>query len=118
MSPAMLMAADLPLPRRIVGMTDGRRNVQVQSGTINPADRGPVRRGTPLRLFLTKEMVFGSDGDSRAGPGSKRRESNVNLANNLGNLVNRVTAMAERYRQGQLGGRAYQARGSGIVRRR
>jgi methionyl-tRNA synthetase len=51
-------------------------------------------------LFLTKEIVFGSDGDFSWGRFDEKY--NVDLANNLGNLVSRVTAMAERYRHGRL----------------
>jgi methionyl-tRNA synthetase len=47
-----------------------------------------------------KEIVFGSDGDFTWDRFEEKY--NVDLANNLGNLVNRVTAMAERYRKGKL----------------
>jgi methionyl-tRNA synthetase len=47
-----------------------------------------------------KEIVFGGDGDFTWDRFEEKY--NVDLANNLGNLVNRVTAMAERYRQGRL----------------
>jgi methionyl-tRNA synthetase len=64
---------------------------------LEAADRfGP----DPLRLYLMKEIVFGGDGDFTWDRFEEKY--NVDLANNLGNLVNRVTAMAERYRQGRL----------------
>jgi methionyl-tRNA synthetase len=103
--PAMLMAAGLPLPARIFGhgfMTkDGQRMSKSNPGTIiDPAEAAARFGPDPLRLFLAKEIVFGSDGDFSW---SRLEEKyNVDLANNLGNLVNRVTAMAERYRQGRL----------------
>ena len=53
-----------------------------------------------LRLFLTKEIPYGADGDFTFERFEERY--NTDLANNLGNLVNRVTAMAARYRQGRL----------------
>jgi methionyl-tRNA synthetase len=53
-------------------------------------------------LYLTKEVAFGSDGDFSWSRFEEKY--NADLANNLGNLVNRVTAMAERYRQGRLTG--------------
>ena len=47
-----------------------------------------------------KEIAFGGDGDFSWSRYDERY--NVDLANNLGNLVSRVTTMAERYRQGRL----------------
>src|SRR5581483_5245186 len=49
---------------------------------------------------LVKEIVFGSDGDFSWARYDERY--NADLANNLGNLVSRVSAMAARYRQGTL----------------
>src|SRR5262249_15511984 len=54
----------------------------------------------PLRLYLVKEVTFGGDGDFSWDRYDERY--NVDLANNLGNLVSRVAAMAHRYRQGRL----------------
>jgi methionyl-tRNA synthetase len=103
--PAMLMAANMPLPRRIFGhgfMTkDGQRMSKSNPGTIiDPADAAARLGADPLRLFLTKEVVFGSDGDFSWGRFDDKY--NTDLANNFGNLVHRVTAMAERYRDGRL----------------
>lgn len=103
--PAMLMAAGLPLPRRVFGhgfMTkDGQRMSKSNPGTIiDPAEAAARLGPDPLRLFLTKEIVFGNDGDF-SWPRVEEKY-NVDLANNFGNLVNRVTAMAERYRKGRL----------------
>ena len=77
-------------------------------GTIvDPLDA--ARRGSaPIRCGCTssKEIAFGGDGDFTWERFDERY--NVDLANNLGNLVSRVAAMAERYRDGRLraGGRA------------
>jgi methionyl-tRNA synthetase len=103
--PAMLMAADLPLPGEIFGhgfmTTDGQRMSKSNPGTIIDPALAAARFGAdPLRLFLAKEIVFGSDGDFSWG--RLEEKYNVDLANNFGNLVSRVTAMAERYRAGQL----------------
>ena len=103
--PAMLMAAGLPLPRRIFGhgfMTkDGQRMSKSNPGTIIDPTAAAARFGPdPLRLYLTKEIVFGSDGDFSWSRFEEKY--NVDLANNLGNLVNRITAMTERYRKGEL----------------
>jgi methionyl-tRNA synthetase len=103
--PAMLMAAGLPIPRHVFGhgfMTkDGQRMSKSNPGTIiDPAEAAARLGPDPLRLYLSKEIVFGSDGDFSWARFEEKY--NVDLANNFGNLVNRVTAMAERYRQGRL----------------
>jgi methionyl-tRNA synthetase len=54
----------------------------------------------PLRLYLVKEIAFGGDGDFSWERFDERY--NVDLANNLGNLVSRVSSMAGRYRGGRL----------------
>ena len=105
--PAMLMAAGIPLPRRIFGhgfMTkDGQRMSKSNPGTIIDPTVAAERLGPdPLRLYLTKEIVFGADGDF--GWDRFEEKYNTDLANNLGNLVSRITAMAGRYRQGTLTG--------------
>jgi methionyl-tRNA synthetase len=51
-------------------------------------------------LFLIKEIAFGSDGDFSWD--RYEEKYNVDLANNLGNLVSRVSSMAHRYRGGRL----------------
>ena len=105
--PAMLMAAKLPLPRQIFGhgfMTiDGQRMSKTLGTIIDPieaADRFGPNGQDPLRLYLVKEIAFGGDGDFSYERYDERY--NVDLANNLGNLVSRVTAMAHRYRQGRM----------------
>jgi methionyl-tRNA synthetase len=64
---------------------------------ITAADRLGV---DPLRLYLIKEVPFGGDGDFSWERYDERY--NVDLANNFGNLVSRVSAMAARYRKGAL----------------
>jgi methionyl-tRNA synthetase len=105
--PAMLMAAKLPLPRVVFGhgfMTmDGQRMSKTLGTVVDPieaADRFGPNGQDPLRLYLVKEVVFGSDGDFTWQRYDDRY--NADLANNLGNLVSRVSAMAHRYRHGRL----------------
>ena len=102
--PAMLMAAGLPLPRQIFGhgfMTLKGQRMSKTLGTIIDPIVAADRRGVDsLRLYLVKEIAFGGDGDFSWERYDERY--NVDLANNLGNLVSRVTAMARRYRQGRL----------------
>ncbi|HEV3058182.1 MAG TPA: methionine--tRNA ligase, partial [Vicinamibacterales bacterium] len=105
--PAMLMAAGLPVPRQVFGhgfMTIGGQRMSKTLGTIiDPvvaAERVAAGSPDPLRLYLVKEIPFGGDGDFSFERLEERY--NADLANNLGNLVSRVTAMAGRYRQGVL----------------
>jgi methionyl-tRNA synthetase len=102
--PAMLMAAKLPLPRQIFGhgfMTlNGQRMSKTLGTIIDPIEAADRLGHDPLRLYLVKEIAFGGDGDFSWERYDERY--NVDLANNLGNLVSRVTSMAHRYRQGRL----------------
>jgi methionyl-tRNA synthetase len=103
--PAMLTSANLPLPRKVFAhgfMTvDGQRMSKSNPGTIiDPLDAARRHGVDPLRLYLVKEVVFGEDGDFSWDRFDERY--NADLANNLGNLVSRVTAMAHQYRNGRL----------------
>jgi methionyl-tRNA synthetase len=102
--PAMLMAAKVPLPRQVFGhgfMTVNGQRMSKSLGTaIDPIEAARRFGPDPLRLYLTKEIAFGGDGDFSWERYEERY--NVDLANNLGNLVSRVAAMAGRYRQGRL----------------
>jgi methionyl-tRNA synthetase len=105
--PAMLMSAKVAVPRQIFGhgfMTvDGQRMSKTLGNLIDPivaADRLGPQGQDPLRLYLVKEVSFGGDGDFTWERYDERY--NVDLANNLGNLVSRVSAMAGRYRNSRL----------------
>ena len=102
--PAMLMSAGVALPAQVFGhgfMTvDGQRMSKSLGTVIDPLEAADRLGADPLRLYLTKEIPYGSDGDFTWERFEEKY--NVDLANNLGNLVNRVTAMADRYRQGRL----------------
>jgi methionyl-tRNA synthetase len=102
--PAMLMSAGLRLPRQVYGhgfvLTRGQKMSKSLGTVLDPLDAAGRFGPYPLRLYLMKEIVFGSDGDFTWDRFEEKY--NVDLANNLGNLVNRITAMAERYRRGNL----------------
>jgi methionyl-tRNA synthetase len=102
--PAMLMSAGLPLPRQVFGhgfMTvDGQRMSKTLGTVVDPADAAARHGIDPLRLYLVKEVTYGSDGDFSWQRLQERY--NADLANNLGNLVSRIAAMTERYRAGRL----------------
>src|SRR5262245_24700489 len=100
--PAMLMAAGFAVPRHIFGhgfMTINGQRMSKTLGTIIDPIVAAERCGVePLRLYLVKEVPFGGDGDFSFERLEERY--NADLANNLGNLVSRVAAMAGRYRNG------------------
>ncbi len=102
--PAMLLSAGLPLPREVFGhgfMTIGGQRMSKSLGTIVDPIEAANRLGVDaLRLYLVKEIPFGGDGDFDWQRFDERY--NADLANNLGNLVSRVAAMAARYRSGVL----------------
>lgn len=108
--PAMLMSAGLPLPTQVFGhgwvLYQGQKMSKSLGTVVNPLDAIDRVGADPLRWFLSREIVFGQDGDFSWDLFEK--SYNADLANNLGNLVNRITSMAHRYRRGVL-------RGSGIT---
>jgi methionyl-tRNA synthetase len=102
--PAMLMSAKLPLPDQVFGhgwiSVGGQRMSKSLGNVVDPIDAVERFGKDPVRLYLVKEVPYGGDGDftwERLG-----EKYNADLANNLGNLVSRVSAMTERYRQGHL----------------
>ncbi len=102
--PAMLMSAGVALPRQIFGhgfvSLKGQKMSKSLGTILDPVDAADRFGADPLRLYLVKEIAYGADGDFSWERFEERY--NVDLANNLGNLVNRVAAMTDRYRGGRL----------------
>ena len=102
--PAMLMSAGLPLPRQVFGHGwvhwKGQKMSKSLGTVVDPLEAADRLGPDPLRLYLTKEISYGSDGDFTWDRFEDRY--NVDLANNLGNLVSRLVSMAHRYRDGRL----------------
>jgi methionyl-tRNA synthetase len=102
--PAMLMSAGLPLPRQVFGhgfvQFKGQKMSKSLGTVLDPLDAASKFGPDPLRLYLVKEIPYGQDGDFSWERFEERY--NVDLANNLGNLVNRLAVMIEKYRGGRL----------------
>ncbi|HAM35276.1 MAG TPA: methionine--tRNA ligase [Elusimicrobia bacterium] len=106
--PAMLLALGLPLPKSVFAhgwwTVDGAKMSKSRGNFVDPRDITREFGVDALRYFLLREMPFGNDGDfSRE---SLRKRYNAELANDLGNLINRVVDMVDRYLAGELPRRA------------
>jgi methionyl-tRNA synthetase len=102
--PAMLLSAGLPMPRQVFGHGwvhfKGERMSKSLGNVVDPWEAAERLGADPLRLYLVKEIAYGSDGDFSWDRFEEKY--NVDLANNLGNLVNRLAAMSHRYRKGRI----------------
>ena len=102
--PAMLMSAGVELPRQVFGHGwvhwQGQKMSKSLGTVVDPLEAADRLGPDPLRLYLTKEIAFGADGDFTWDRFEERY--NVDLANNFGNLVSRLASMGARYRQGRL----------------
>lgn len=93
--PAFLMAADLPLPKRVFAhgwwTKDGEKISKSLGNAIDPVDLVETYGVDQTRFFLMAEVNFGSDGDF--SDKSMILKVNNNLANELGNLCQRTLSM-------------------------
>ena len=106
--PALLMALDLPLPKRILGhgwLLFGGDKLSKSKKTeskdiLDPRILYKHYQSDPIRLYLLKEVPFGSDGLYTQELFLK--SYNASLANTVGNLLSRTVSMIKKYRNGKI----------------
>ena len=102
--PAMLMSVGMPLPKKVYGhgwlLLDGGKMSKSKGNVVDPYKLVERYGVDALRFFLLRSFPFGSDGNFS----NELLISciNTDLANDLGNIVSRTTAMVQKYFGGTL----------------
>ena len=97
--PAFLMSLELPLPRKIYAhgwwTRDGVKMSKSIGNVVNPKEVAQSYGIEAFRYFLLREVPFGQDGDFSQRALIER--INSDLSNDIGNLLNRLIGMAQKY---------------------
>jgi len=100
--PAMLMAADIPVPKCVFGhgfvYSRGEKMSKTIGNIVDPSNLAAFFGADALRYLLLKEIAFDRDGDFTVAQFVTRY--NAELANELGNLFSRTLSMTNRYFEG------------------
>jgi methionyl-tRNA synthetase len=106
--PIMLRAAGLPLPKQIVvhgwWQKDGHKLSKTTGNVVDPIQVIETWGVDAFRYYVTRELDIGPDGNWTDGGFAARYQAE--LANGLGNLVNRSLKMLQSYRGGKVPGRS------------
>jgi methionyl-tRNA synthetase len=102
--PALLMAMGLNPPVRMFAhgwwTVDGDKMSKSKGNVVDPFEMAGIYGADAFRYFVLREVPFGNDGDfSELG---MMNRINSDLANDIGNLLNRTLQMIEKYRGGKL----------------
>lgn len=102
--PAFLMAADLPLPKKLIAhgwwTVEGEKMSKSVGNVIEPSKMIEEFGLDQVRYFLLREGSFGSDGNFSST--SMINRINSDLANNIGNLAQRTLSMVQKECQGKV----------------
>ena len=102
--PALLMALDIPLPDKVFGhgwlIIDGGKISKSTGNYKDPREYIEEYGVDAVRYFALREVPFGNDGNFSEE--SLINRTNADLANTLGNLVNRTISMSHKYFEGKI----------------
>lgn len=102
--PAMLMSAGIKIPSKVYAhgwwTSEGEKMSKSKGNVVDPASEAEKYGIDAFRYFLLREVPFGSDGDYSRKAMVQR--INADLANDLGNLLNRTIGMSKKYFNGEV----------------